>query len=1063
MKPFIRILHLEDEQNDIELVQTILEEAGLTCRINVVQTRDEFEKGLREDEYDIILADLRMPMYDGMLALRLARELRPDVPFVFVSGTIGEEAAIEGLKQGATDYVLKQNMLPLASAVERALHEAEERRERKRAEEALRESEELLRATIESTADGILVVDEKGMVTHTNKRFARMWQIPNELIRTREDKKLLDFVLDKLIEPEAFLSKVQTLYQTSDEDFDVLNFKDGRVFERFSSPLIRDRQIAGRVWSFRDISGRKQAERALRESEIKYRGIFNESVAAIYVFDAEKKFIDSNQAGLDLLGYTREELLNMSIADVDVDPTVVLPAHKQILGGERIINYEHKLKRKDGGIITVLNNSRPLTDAQSNVVGMQSTIIDITDRKWAEDVLRRSEEEKTILNQIANIFLTTSDEAMYREALAIVLQVMKSKFGIFGYIGKNGDLVLPGLTREIWDECLVTDKSVVFASDSWGNSLWGRAIREKKSFSSDGPFHTPAGHIPIDHFLAVPIVYGNETIGLISVANDQRSYNKEDRDILESIAGYISPILNARLQRDRQKQKRSRAEETLRKLSSAVEQSPVSIVITDTAGNIEYVNPQFMDVSGYSQTEILGKNPRILQSGEHPQRFYKELWETITSGKAWHGEFYNRRKTGEMYWESASISPIFDADDSITHFVGIKENITERKRLEAQFIQAQKMESIGRLAGGVAHDFNNMLGVIGGYTELALDRLDSTHPLFDDLQEIRKASIRSADLTRQLLAFARKQTVTPKVLELNKIIEGMLSMLRRLIGEDIELIWEPGKGVWPVRVDPSQIDQILANLCVNARDAMPGVGKLIIKTGNKTFDEDYYAGHPDIIPGEYALLAVSDKGHGMDKKTMERIFEPFFTTKEMSKGTGLGLSTVYGIVKQNKGFINVYSEPGDGTLFKIYLPRHLTMSEELNKKSSAILEVQGHETILLVEDDSTILAMGKRILERFGYRVLTAEKPSEAIRVTRENADKIHLLITDVVMPEMNGQELVDKLTTLYPKLKHLFMSGYTGDVIAYHGVLEEGENFIEKPFSMQALAAKVREILDAD
>ncbi len=422
MKPLIRILHLEDDPNDVEFVQAKLEEAGLTCRVTAVQARDEFEKALRQDGYDIILADFRLPMYDGMSALRLAQELRPDVPFVFVSGTMGEEAAIEALKQGATDYVLKQKMLRLASAVERALHEAEERRERKRAEEALR------------------------------------------------------------------------------------------------------------------------------------------------------------------------------------------------------------------------------------------------------------------------------------------------------------------------------------------------------------------------------------------------------------------------------------------KLSSALEQSPVSIVITDTAGNIEYVNPKFTDVSGYSRAEVLGKNPRILQSGEHPKECYKILWETITSGKAWHEELYNRKKSGDLYWESATISPIFDTTGSITHFVAVKEDITEHKRLETQYRQAQKMEAVGQLAGGVAHDFNNMLGVIIGTTELLMDRVDPAQPLYANLQEIRKAAEHSADLTRQLLAFARKQTVAPRVLDLNKIVEGILKMLRRLIGEDIALSWLPGAELWPVKLDPSQIDQILANLCVNASDAIADVGKIVIETGNVTLDEAYCDDHPGFVP-----------------------------------------------------------------------------------------------------------------------------------------------------------------------------------------------------------------------
>jgi len=405
-------------------------------------------------------------------------------------------------------------------------------------------------------------------------------------------------------------------------------------------------------------------------------------------------------------------------------------------------------------------------------------------------------------------------------------------------------------------------------------------------------------------------------------------------------------------------------------------------------------------------------------------------------------------------------SPILDAAGKVTAVIEMVDDITERLFLESQLRQAQKMESVGRLAGGVAHDFNNMLGVILGRTELALEKADPSLPFFADLQIIHKAAERSANLTRQLLAFARKQTIAPKVLDLNETVESMLKMLRHLIGEDINLAWLPGKNLWPVNVDPSQIDQILANLCVNARDAIAGVGKVTIETGPTAFDEAYCAVHTECVPGEHVLLAVSDDGCGMDQETLEKLFEPFFTTKEMGKGTGLGLATVYGIVKQNNGFINVYTEPGQGTTFKIYLPRHRGAIEQRQQEGAAE-SAGGHETILLAEDEPTILNMTKEMLQRLGYTVLAASLPGDAIRLAKAHAAEIHLLITDVVMPEMNGQDLARNLLSFCPNLKCLFMSGYTANVIVHHGMLEEGVQYIQKPFSRRALAAKVREVLD--
>ena len=388
--------------------------------------------------------------------------------------------------------------------------------------------------------------------------------------------------------------------------------------------------------------------------------------------------------------------------------------------------------------------------------------------------------------------------------------------------------------------------------------------------------------------------------------------------------------------------------------------------------------------------------------------------------------------------------------------------VIRRMDLRTQFVQAQKMDAVGRLAGGVAHDFNNMLGAILGYAELAIEQVGPTHAIHADLQEIRKAATRSADLTRQLLAFSRKQLIAPKVLDLNETMAGMLNMLRRIIGEDIDLRWQPTAELWPVKVDPSQIDQILANLCVNARDAIAGVGTITIETGNRTVDERDCALHMGFVPGEYVWLAVGDNGSGMDTETLAHIFEPFFTTKAVGRGTGLGLATVYGAVKQNHGFFQVDSEPGQGTTFTIYLPRHVGQAEPLEKDSAAEPAARGHETILLVEDEPAILDLTARLLKQQGYTVLAAHTPGEAIRLAREYAGDIHLLMTDVVMPEMNGRDLATMLLALHPHLEQLFMSGYTSNVIAHHGVLDDGVHFIQKPFTIAGVAAKVREALGA-
>lgn len=434
----------------------------------------------------------------------------------------------------------------------------------------------------------------------------------------------------------------------------------------------------------------------------------------------------------------------------------------------------------------------------------------------------------------------------------------------------------------------------------------------------------------------------------------------------------------------------------------------------------------------------------------------------------WQCEYRVQIPGRPVRWMLGQSTPEKLPDGSII-WHGFNTDITERKRaeeerekLQDQLLQSRKMESIGRLAGGVAHDFNNMLAVIIGHAEMALDKLDSTQVVHSDLQAILKAAQRSANLTRQLLGFARKQTVSPRVLDINETMDGMLRMLQRLIGENIDLLWKPGPDLWPIKIDPTQIDQVLANLCVNARDAIAGVGKVTIETENIVIDETYCRECPELIPGEYVRLSVSDSGCGMDEDVVNHLFEPFFTTKEVGKGTGLGLATIYGIIKQNSGFINVYSEPGQGTTFKMYFPRVAAACSEGERPDREGEELRGAGTILLVEDEEPILVMAKTILEQYGYMVLAACSPAAALNIAGTHPGRIDLLITDVVMPGMSGKDLSEKLRDLKPGFKCIFMSGYTANAIVNQGILDEGIHFLQKPFSVKALAEKVRRVLDS-
>lgn len=526
------------------------------------------------------------------------------------------------------------------------------------------------------------------------------------------------------------------------------------------------------------------------------------------------------------------------------------------------------------------------------------------------------------------------------------------------------------------------------------------------------------------------------------------------------LAGMTIALVASRLEARRQRE-RSLAAEGLRKLSSAVEQSPVSIVITDVAGNIEYVNPKFTSRTGYTFDEAAGQNPRILKSGSRSAEEYRALWDTIASGREWRGEFLNKAKDGGLFWEHAVISPIRDPQGRITHYVAVKEDITERKQLEAQLLQAMKLESVGRLAGGVAHDFNNMLQAILGHAQIALATLSVDHPAYGDLVEIEKAGLRSADLTRQLLAFARRQPARLRLVDLNRAVEDTRRMLERLIGEDVDLVCRLGTAIWPVCIDPSHLDQVLTNLALNSRDASTGGGTITIETSNLVIDETTARQWADARPGEFVRLAVHDTGAGMDAETLAQVFEPFFTTKSMGRGTGLGLATVYGIIKQNEGFIAAASTPGRGSTFAVYLPRAGDTYSESPDAESRPLSHQGSEHVLVVEDDAGVLRLARAFLEQLGYSVTACLSPAEALEFAARETSRVDLLVTDVVMPGLNGDELSRRLQARWPQLRVLFMSGYTSDVILQRGAPDDGVRLLEKPFTREVLAAKVRSLLD--
>jgi PAS domain S-box-containing protein len=754
-----------------------------------------------------------------------------------------------------------------------------------------------------------------------------------------------------------------------------------------------------------DITERKQAEEEIQT-------ILRTMMDGFYLVDNDGRFLDTNDSYCRMIGYSREELLKMAIKDVEaIETDEVIKKRIQQIKKEGHVLFETKHRRKDGRIIDI--------EASCNFLGDEKRALfvfmrEITERKWAEKALRDSEAFlNTVIEKIPHmIFVKDAKELRF-------VKFNQAGQELLGYslkelVGKSDYDFFP---KEMADAFMENDRQI----------LRGKEVVD----IPEEPVQTRDKGERILHTKKVPVFDNTgQLVYLLGISED--------------ITG------------------RKQAEESQARLATAVEQAAETIVITDTRGKILYANPAFEKTSGYTCAEALGQNPRMLKSGKHDAEFYRRMWQALAHGEIWSGHFINRRKDGVFYEEDATISPVRDAAGTIFNYVAVKHDVTREVQLEAQFRQSQKMEAIGQLASGVAHDFNNILNVIIGYGDLISADLDPGSPLQKYAAEILHAAEHAVGLTRQLLVFSRKQSVQLVALNLNEVVKEMDKMLRRLIGESIELTIVPAEQIGRIKADSGYIGQVLINLAVNARDAMPNGGKLTIATSNVTLDANYTRTHTGVIPGDYVMLTVSDTGTGMTQEVKARMFEALFTTKPSGKGTGLGLATCQTIVQQSGGHIDVDSEVGKGTSFKIYFPQvDKPLAVAAGRGQTGPLP-RGTETLLLVEDEASVRHLAWKVLESLGYRVLRANNGQEGLRVAREcKGQPVHLVITDVIMPQMNGKVMAEWLKTTYPEIKVLFTSGYTDDAISQHGVLEPGVAFLPKPYTTATLARKVRAMLD--
>lgn len=850
MEKPLRVLIIEDSEDDALLIERELKRGGYKPFFERVDSPDAMASALDKEERDIIIADYTMPHFSGTAALKLYNNKNLDIPFILVSGTIGDDVGVEAMIAGAHDYICKSNLSRLVPAISRELREAQIRIARKSADQALRKAHDEL---------------------------------------------------------------------------------EKRVEER----------------------------------------------------------------------------------------TAELAAANETLKAE------------------------------------------IKERKRVEKVLRVSKRELMYRNRISDIFLSVFDESIYEKVLDIILETVKSESGIFGYINEDGAMVCPSLNGNAWERCKISGKATIFHRNTWGNSIWGKTIREKKSYCINEPFYVPDGHIPITRALAVPIVFHGESIGIIVVANKTANYNINDQKILEATARKIAPVLNARLQRDIQEARRKQAQEALReseeKYRSVVEESLVGVCVIQD-GILVYVNSKFCEIYGYTYEEVVDKLTLNSLVHSNDRHILDEQQRKEDKTDSLEYQFRGVHKNGKIIMlKGFGRAFLYQGRPAI---MGTLIDITREKTLEQQLHHAQKIEAIGTLAGGIAHDFNNILAAIIGFTEMLKGHIKEDSNAQRYVEHVLKAGIRGRDLVRQILTFSRQGEQELKPVQMSLIIQEPLKLLRASIPSTIDIRQEIRSNS-VVLADPTQIHQVLMNLSTNAAHAMREKGGTLgVELSDFSFSSPFETPHQDMNPGSYVKISISDTGCGMEPKIMGRIFDPFFTTKTAGEGTGLGLSVVHGIVKSHNGFITVESEKGKGSVFNIFFPKNLQDCQVPCEIDPII--PGGHERILVVDDENVLVELEKSALEELGYEVIPKTDGREALLAFKKESDKFDLVITDQTMPHMTGVDLANELISVRPDIPIVLCTGFSEKVNADSAKAMGIRAFLMKPFTIEEIAKTIRSALNA-
>ena len=1163
MNKRLHILHLEDEPDFAELVRELLAHDGLDVELERAGNRKEFEKALAKGKFDVIISDYHLPSFTGLQALTLAKKSCLDVPFILVSGVIGEQTAIESLRAGATDYVLKQNLERLPSAVRRAVQDAAERARLRDAEIELVRREKYSRTLTENSLDILCLISREGKMLYVSPSVENvLGYTPEELhgedalARVHaEDLRQMQEMLQFVLEHPKQVITARFRYKNRNGEW--------RRLELVGKNRLDDPEIAGIVANCRDVTDRWQVEEKLRDSERQYRLLFHGNPNPMWVFDMEtQSFLEVNEAAIQHYGHSREEFLRMTISDIR--PPEKSGEHNTVTpdNPDRGIVWRHR--RKDGSRIEAEVTWTPMV-FQDRFAAL-TMAVDVTER-------RRVERHNAVFSKMS---YKLSAATAATEAAMLICEAADALFQWTDFALDLYDAARDEV-HSLLNITTVEGRRVEVPPSPQpkaANALIRRVIEKGAELFPSGELEDYAAAT-----MLVPIRKDERVIGLLLIQNhNPGSYSEGDFAMLKTLAEQCSGALE-------RIQSREQLRQTEQRFRDLFENSPDAIFVEDPDGTVLDVNFAACVLHDMTREQLIGKNAltdlipparreaarvdfqkmasgklswiegesmtingravpvevRVsrIESGGKPvlllhvrdiserraaasalqssETLFKSVWHNSVDGmrltdengtivavndaycklvgmdmetldgkpftsvyaesearealldslrKKFAGRI-SRPKQQKQYTLHNGRAVVLESSDSFIEVQGrpllmltVFRDVTMQWRLEEQLRQSQKKEAIGQLAGGVAHDFNNILTVIHGHASmLEASGLDETAN--HSAHQIAQSAERAAGLTRQLLTFSRRQLIQPKHLDMNKIVGNMTEMLGRMLGEDILLQLNYSQTPATVEADASMMEQVLLNLAVNARDAMPHGGNLSVRISVVDVDESHLQRHPEARAGRFVRVSNADSGSGIPTENLSRIFEPFFTTKEVGKGTGLGLATVYGIVKQHQGWVEVESIVGKGTTFRIFIP-FIGTARAVTEKPAAEVFCGGNETILVVEDEKPVRELVARVLEKQGYKVLQAGTGAEAVEVWRQHADEIALLLTDLIMPgAMNGRELAESLWKDRPKLKVIYTSGYSADIVGKDFKLESEMNFLQKPYHPQTLALKVRQCLD--